>query len=65
VLDLETVFCFLVHHEMRLGPRNTTILPVDFLSLVHPVQSASKNALTIVDEDGRMRKPESSVYLRK
>jgi hypothetical protein len=38
---------------------------MDFLSFVHPAQSASENALTIVDEVDRMRNTKSVVCLRK
>jgi hypothetical protein len=52
VLDQEIVFYFFTHHEMRLGPRNTTKAPDDFQSSMHPAQSALENALTMVDQDG-------------
>jgi hypothetical protein len=51
VLKWDTIFCFLALHEIRFGPRNTAKPHVDFLSMEHPAQSASKNALSMVDED--------------
>jgi hypothetical protein len=49
VLDRDNVFYFLAHHDIKLGPKKATKPPVDFLSSVHLDQSASENALTIVD----------------
>jgi hypothetical protein len=49
VLERDTIFCFLTHQEMRLSPKNIAKPPVDFQSFVHPAQSASENALTIVE----------------
>jgi hypothetical protein len=49
VLDLETVFYFLAHQEIKFGPTKTAKPLVDFLLSVHPAQSMSENALTIVD----------------
>jgi hypothetical protein len=54
VLKRDTIFCLLVHQEMRLGPKNTAKHHVDFLSSVHPAQSTSEKALTIVDADCRI-----------
>jgi hypothetical protein len=64
VLDLETVGCFLVDHDMTLDPKNKTKPQVDFLSSEHPAQSASEKALTRVDLDFLMSRPMSSVCLR-
>jgi hypothetical protein len=36
VLDLDTIFCFLAHHDIKFGPRKTANPPVDFLSSMHP-----------------------------
>jgi hypothetical protein len=52
VLELETVFYFLALHEIRLRPRKAAKPPVDFLSSMHPAQSVSEKALTMVDDDG-------------
>jgi hypothetical protein len=65
VLDLDIVFYFFAHQDIKLGPRNTAKSPLDFISSVLPVQSALENAMTIVDGDRRMRKAESMVCLRK
>jgi hypothetical protein len=65
VLDWETVFCFLAHHEIKLGPRKIAKLPVDFLSSVHPAQSVSGKALTIVEDERRMTNANEMVCLRK
>jgi hypothetical protein len=54
VLDLDTVFYFLAHNEIKLGPRNTAKPPIDFLSFVHPAMSASEKALTISDGERRI-----------
>jgi hypothetical protein len=51
VLDRDTAFYFLEHHEIKFGPRNTTNPPEDFLRSPHPAQSASKKALIIMDGD--------------
>jgi hypothetical protein len=51
VLDRDTVFCFLAHHEINLGLRNTAKPLVGFLLLVLHVQSALEKALIIVDGD--------------
>jgi hypothetical protein len=54
VLEWDIIFCFLAYQEMRLGPKNTAKPPVDFQSSVHPAQSASENALTIVEAECRV-----------
>jgi hypothetical protein len=51
VLDLDTVADFLACQKTRLDLKNTAKPPVDFLSSMLPVQSASKKALTRVDDD--------------
>ena len=51
VLDLETVACFLAHHEIKLGPKNTANPPVERLSSNQPAQSESEKALRSVDDD--------------
>jgi hypothetical protein len=51
VLERETVFYFLAHHEIKFGPKNTAKPPVDFLSSEQPAQLASEKALTIDDGD--------------
>jgi hypothetical protein len=51
LLERDTVFYFLAHQEMRLGPKNTSKPPVDFRSSMHPTQSASENMLTIVEAE--------------
>ena len=57
VLDPDIVACFLALQEIKFGPKNTTKPPVDFLSSIHPAQSASKKALASVEEDFLKVKP--------
>jgi hypothetical protein len=61
VLEQDTVACFLVHHEIRLQPRNTAKPPVEQRSSTQPVQSAYENALTIIELERLMFSPSSSV----
>jgi hypothetical protein len=63
--EWEIVFYFLAHQEMRLGPKNTAKPPVDFLSSVHPAQSAFEKALAIVEADCRICRPVLRVCYRK
>jgi hypothetical protein len=51
LLDLDTVCCFRVVYDIRLGPKNIAKPPVDLMSSMHPVQSASEKALIKVDAD--------------
>jgi hypothetical protein len=51
VLDQDIVPCFFACQETRLHPKNTAKPHVDFLSSMHPAQSASENALTRVEAD--------------
>jgi hypothetical protein len=51
VLDLDTVAYFFACQEIRLDPKNTAKSPLDFLSSMHPAQSASEKALTRVEVD--------------
>jgi hypothetical protein len=55
----------LAHQEMRLGPKNTAKPPVDFLSSVHPAQSAFEKALAIVEADCQICRPVLRVCYRK
>jgi len=57
VLDLDTVACFLALQEIRLAPRNIAKPPVDLRSSMLPAQSASENALNIIELDFCMCKP--------
>jgi hypothetical protein len=61
VLDLDIVACFLAFHDIRFEPTYTAKLHVDLLSSGHPAQSASANALTMVDEDLLNRSPREIV----
>ena len=63
VLDLDTVACFLAHHEIRFGPKNTTNPPVECLSSRQPAQSESEKALTGVDGDLVKVSPTLKVFL--
>jgi hypothetical protein len=54
VLDRDTDFCFLEHHEIGFGPRNIANTHEDFLSSLQPAQSASEKALTIMNGDDGM-----------
>jgi hypothetical protein len=56
---------FLAHHEIKFGPKKIAKPWVDFLSSLHPAQSASENALIMVDEDHRMRIDMSILSFRK
>jgi hypothetical protein len=64
MLDLDTIFCFLAHHDIKFGPKNIANPPVDFRSSMHPAQSASEKALTIIDGERRIIKAEFMVYFR-
>ena len=61
VPDLDTVACFLAHHEIKFGPRNMENPPVDLLSSTHPAQTESEKALTNVDDDLLKVKPSPKV----
>jgi hypothetical protein len=61
MLEWETVACFLELHEIKLQPRNAAKPPVDRLSSIHPAQSASGKALTIIDLDLLMLSPSFDV----
>jgi hypothetical protein len=65
VLDRDTVFCFLAHQDIKLGPKKIAKPPVDFLSSEQPAQSASENVLTRVEQDRRIWSPKLIVCLRK
>ena len=63
VLDLESIACFVAHHDMRLGPENTAKPPVEHLSSKHPAQSESEKALTRAEGDLLKFRPIFRVYL--
>jgi hypothetical protein len=46
-----TVACFFAFHETILFPRNITKPHVDFLSSIHPAQSAFEYPFTNIDDD--------------
>jgi hypothetical protein len=51
VLECDIIFCFLAHHNIKLGPKKDNKPPVDFLSSEQPTQSASEKTLIRVDEE--------------
>jgi hypothetical protein len=61
VLERETVAYFLVLHEIKLEPRKTANPLVDHRSSTQPAQSASKNALTIMEFERRILSPSFNV----
>jgi hypothetical protein len=63
VLDLDMVACFLAHHDIKFGPKKTANPHVDLLSSRYPAQSASKKALTKVEEDLINVRPRLAVFL--
>jgi hypothetical protein len=40
VLDCDTIFCFLAHQDIKLGPKKTVNPSINFLSSEQPTQLA-------------------------
>jgi hypothetical protein len=64
VLALEMVGCFLDAHDNKLQPRKVQYPDVDFQSSGQPVQSASENATSWVEELGLMSSPYEIVFFK-